>query len=463
MAGYATTAYVDQEVEKSTSEITDFSASLTQLVNNETTAREQGDSALQDQIDGFQNSISTLQTGLSTETSERTTADNNLQSQIDALTSASDVVDVVGTKAALDSYDTSGLTDKDVIKVLDDESDGNQTTYYRWDTETSQFNLIGAQGPYYTISAADEAIQTAVSAEASARQSADNTLTTSIEGVQSSLASEVTARQNADSELDARITSISGGKQDALTTEQVAAVNSGITASKVATYDGYGSSIAGNTSNITSLSSRVTNVESTTSTLDNSVTTLNNSVSSLQTSKQDNLSATQLSAVNSGITADKVATYDGYATGKANVADTLAGYGITDAYTKEEVDEKVSGTGGAYVVPITNYLFNESAVASLTLDYDALREAVLAHRPIVFAYDGVDTHFYYQAVQAEAWKLIVDMIMIESTRVWTGIIEPSIDPVTPTLLPQDPTMYHVVVAANGKVTVTKYTLAQKEG
>lgn len=463
LADYATTAYVDQEVEKSTSEITDFSASLTQLVNNETTAREQGDSALQDQIDGFQNSVSTLQTGLSTETSERTAADNNLQSQIDALTSASDVVDVVGTKAALDSYDTSGLTDKDVIKVLDDESDGNQTTYYRWDTETSQFDLIGAQGPYYTISAADEAIQTAVSAEASARQSADNTLTASIEGVQNSLASEVTARQNADSELDARITSISGGKQDALTAEQVAAVNSGITASKVATYDGYGSSIAGNTSNITSLSSRVTDVESTTSTLDNSVTTLNNSVSNLQTSKQDNLSASQLSAVNSGITADKVSTYDGYATGKANVADTLAGYGITDAYTKAEVDEKVSGTGGAYVVPITNYLFNESSVASLTLDYEALREAVLAHRPIVFAYDGVDTHFYYQAVQAEAWTPIVDMIMIESTYVWTGIIEPSIDPVTPTLLPQDPTMYHVVVADNGKVTVTKYTLAQKEG
>lgn len=506
LADYATTAYVDQEVEKSTSEITDFSASLTQLVNNETTAREQGDSALQDQIDGFQSSleaettarseadaglqssistltsdlaaettarenavtalqssVTTLQSGLSTETSERTATDNNLQGQIDALTSASDVVDVVGTKAALDSYDTSGLTDKDIIKVLNDESENNQTTYYRWDTGTSQFDLIGAQGPYYTISAADQAIQTAVSAEATARQAADSTLTASVEGVQNSLASEVTARQNADSELEASITAISGDKQDALTAEQVAAVNSGITASKVSTYDGYGSSIAGNTSNITSLSGRVTNVESTTSTLNNSVTTLDNSVSNLQTSKQDNLSATQLSAVNSGITSDKVSTYDGYATGKANVATTLAGYGITDAYTKAEVDEKVSGTGGAYVVPITNYLFNESAVASLTLDYDALREAVLAHRPIVFAYDGVDTHFYYQAVQAEAWNLIVDMIMIESTYVWTGTIEPSIDPVTPTLLPQDPTMYHVVVADNGKVTVTKYTLAQKEG
>lgn len=384
LADYATTAYVDQEVQKSTSEITDFSASLTQLVNEETTAREQGDSNLQTQIDGFQSSleaettarseadaglqssistltsdlaaettarenavtalqssVTTLQSGLSTETSERTAADNNLQGQIDALTSASDVVDVVGTKAALDSYDTSSLTDKDIIKVLNDESENNQTTYYRWDTGTSQFDLIGAQGPYYTISAADQAIQTAVSAEATARQAADSTLTASVEGVQNSLASEVTARQNADSELEASITSISGDKQDALTTTQVAAVNSGITADKVATYDGYGDSISDNASNITSLSGRVTAVESTTSTLTNSVTTLDNSVSNLQTSKQDNLSASQLSAVNSGITSAKVSTYDGYATGKADVATTLAGYGITDAYTKTEVDAKI--------------------------------------------------------------------------------------------------------------------------
>ena len=59
-------------------------------------------------------------------------------------------------------------------------------------------------------------------------------------------------------------------KQDKLTQAQMNAVNSGITASKVATYDGYADG------------------------------------------KQDTLNATQLSAVNSGINSTKVAKYDGY-------------------------------------------------------------------------------------------------------------------------------------------------------
>lgn len=61
------------------------------------------------------------------------------------------------------------------------------------------------------------------------------------------------------------------GKQDKLNTDQLAAVNSGITKAKVTTYDGYA------------------------------------------TGKQDKLSDAQLSAVNSGITETKVGTYDGYA------------------------------------------------------------------------------------------------------------------------------------------------------
>lgn len=83
-------------------------------------------------------------------------------------------------------------------------------------------------------------------------------------------------------------------KQDALTTAQLNATNSGITADKVNTYDGYA------------------------------------------TSKQDALSTAQLAAVNSGITATKVATYDGYAATinqKANAS---------DVYTQTEVDNKLS-------------------------------------------------------------------------------------------------------------------------
>ena len=61
--------------------------------------------------------------------------------------------------------------------------------------------------------------------------------------------------------------------------------------------------------------------------------------------KQDTLTSDQLAAANSGITATKVGTYDGYAAtiaGKADAATTLAGYGITDAYTQTQVDTKLA-------------------------------------------------------------------------------------------------------------------------
>lgn len=69
-------------------------------------------------------------------------------------------------------------------------------------------------------------------------------------------------------------------KQDKLSTAQMNAVNSGITASKVATYDAYADG------------------------------------------KQDKLTEAQLEAVNSGITGAKVAKYDAYATNKQNKLNT---------------------------------------------------------------------------------------------------------------------------------------------
>lgn len=85
----------------------------------------------------------------------REAADNNLQGQIDAISASSDVTDIVGTYADLQSYDTSTLGDNDIIKVLQDESRNDETTYYRWSTTTQTFTLIGEEGPYYTKSQAD--------------------------------------------------------------------------------------------------------------------------------------------------------------------------------------------------------------------------------------------------------------------------------------------------------------------
>lgn len=95
------------------------------------------------------------QQNLATEVQNRENADNALQAQIDGISASSDVVDIVGTYADLQNYDTSKLKDNDIIKVLQDETQNDATTYYRWSTTTETFTLIGQEGPYYTKAAAD--------------------------------------------------------------------------------------------------------------------------------------------------------------------------------------------------------------------------------------------------------------------------------------------------------------------
>ena len=92
---------------------------------------------------------------IATEAETRDAADLNLQGQIDAISSASDVVDVVGTYAELQSYDTSKLSDNDIIKVLTDETHDDAISYYRWNDATNAFTYIGSQGPFYTKSETD--------------------------------------------------------------------------------------------------------------------------------------------------------------------------------------------------------------------------------------------------------------------------------------------------------------------
>lgn len=99
------------------------------------------------------------------------------------------------------------------------------------------------------------------------------------------ISDSITAGDNANVPTSGAVSTELGKKQNSLTAAQSNAVNSGITAAKVSTYDGYADTI---------------------------------------TNKQDALSTTQLSAVNSGITADKVKAYDGYATTIAGKQDTLS-------------------------------------------------------------------------------------------------------------------------------------------
>lgn len=89
------------------------------------------------------------------EADARQLADADLQSQIDAIVSSSDVVDIVGTYAELQAYDTSHLSDKDIIKVLTDETHGDATSYFRFDKPNNTWTYIGSEGPFYTKSESD--------------------------------------------------------------------------------------------------------------------------------------------------------------------------------------------------------------------------------------------------------------------------------------------------------------------
>ena len=102
-------------------------------------------------------------TALGDETTARENADTNLQRQIDSIVASSDVVDIVGTYQDLLNYDTSKLGDNDIIKVLDDSTHNNATSYFRWKKSTSTWQYIGSEGPYYTKAQTDALLNGKVS------------------------------------------------------------------------------------------------------------------------------------------------------------------------------------------------------------------------------------------------------------------------------------------------------------
>lgn len=106
-------------------------------------------------IDELKKQIAAVRKDLTTETTERKEEDQKIWDEIEVIEAASDVVDVVGTYAELQQYDTSKLHDNDLIKVLQDETHDDAITYYRWSTSTSSFSYVGAEGPYYTATETD--------------------------------------------------------------------------------------------------------------------------------------------------------------------------------------------------------------------------------------------------------------------------------------------------------------------
>ena len=91
-----------------------------------------------------------------TEEETRAREDSILQNEIDEIKNNPDVADIVATYADLQNYDTSHLTDKDVIRVLADETHDGQSTYYRYDKHNDSWTYIGEAGDYYTKAQTDE-------------------------------------------------------------------------------------------------------------------------------------------------------------------------------------------------------------------------------------------------------------------------------------------------------------------
>lgn len=72
----------------------------------------------------------------------------SLEQEVERLENNPDVVDIVATYADLQDYDTSQLTDKDIIRVLQDETHNDDSTYYRWSATAQSWTYIGESKQY---------------------------------------------------------------------------------------------------------------------------------------------------------------------------------------------------------------------------------------------------------------------------------------------------------------------------
>lgn len=150
------------EIPTKTSQLTNDSEFITKDVDNLTNYTKTSDlssvalSGAYSDLSGTPDlSVYATNTALGNETTARENADIGLQVQIDAITSSTDVKDIVGTYTDLQNYDTSSLGNDDIIKVLQDSTHDNAMTYYRWLKDTSTWQYIGQEGPYYTKSEID--------------------------------------------------------------------------------------------------------------------------------------------------------------------------------------------------------------------------------------------------------------------------------------------------------------------
>lgn len=67
----------------------------------------------------------------------------DVEDEVEELKNNPDVVDIVDTYADLQAYDTQHLTENDIIRVLQDETHNNNSTYYRFTKNPDTWTFIG--------------------------------------------------------------------------------------------------------------------------------------------------------------------------------------------------------------------------------------------------------------------------------------------------------------------------------
>ena len=160
-----------------------------------------------------------LQANIDLEAQARSTKDIDLQNQIDAITSGTDVVDVVSVYDRTNydpqpltdivHYDTSKLKDQNIVKVLLDETHNDATSYYRWFVNPEgHWSYIGSLGPFYTKAETDSRLAEEAQTRAARDQQLQDDLsaeinrsTTTDTELQNSLNQEAIDRSTADTTL----------------------------------------------------------------------------------------------------------------------------------------------------------------------------------------------------------------------------------------------------------------------
>lgn len=72
----------------------------------------------------------------------------DVEDEVEELKNNPDVVDIVATYADLQAYDAQYLTDKDIIRVLQDETHDGESTYYRYNKQSDTWTYVGESKQY---------------------------------------------------------------------------------------------------------------------------------------------------------------------------------------------------------------------------------------------------------------------------------------------------------------------------